>query len=557
MQVLETPTGFKVKFDYNKKIVEAIKKSCSGPRWIHAEKIWQIKLSDRAAIERLQSRFGKKEISKITEVGIVPPMPELDMELPLMRTLFPYQAQGVAQGLVFKRFINGDDPGLGKTTQAIATLIAADLRGEDVWPALIICPTTLKINWHKEWEIVAGMGKKTIILQDSIRKSWPAYISVAGCKVFITNYESLQKYFIEKIEQPINPDTNKPEPLRLNHITFKPTIQLFKSVVIDELHRCKETKTKLAKFVKGLTSGKEYVIGLTGTPVVNKTKDLVSQLSIINQLVNLGGYKNFMNNYCGGMAGTENINLDELNYKLQTTCFFQRKKQDVLKDLPGKMRQVMTTDITNRRDYEKAEQDLEWYLKEMQGKTPEEIDASMRAKIIVQINVLRNISARGKVSAAIELIDEIIDSGQKVAIFIDKIDIGNTLKAHYHHALMIRGDVTNDERNIAVERFQNDSRYNVIILSMKAAGVGLTLTAAYNCIFIEQPWHYALLDQCESRFDRIGQKSVVLSKILLGEKTIDEKIWQLIEKKGRIAQNVTGNEDNIEKELINLLLKKS
>jgi SWI/SNF-related matrix-associated actin-dependent regulator 1 of chromatin subfamily A len=550
MLIQELPNQFKIKFDYNPKLIADIKKNCRTAKWDRMEKVWTVDISERQYIERLQGRVGKKAVES-TAVGIVPPMPDLDIEIPLKRTLFNFQAQGVAQGLKFKRFVNGDDPGLGKTTQAIATLIAAAMRGEDVFPALVICPSTLKINWHKEWEIVAGMGKKTIILQDSIRKSWPAYISVAGCQIFICNYDSLQKYFVEKIEQPIDPETGKKAALRLNHITFKSTINLFKSVIIDELHQCKEMKTMRAKLVKGLCQGKDWVIGLTGTPVVNKTQDLLSQLSIIGQLTNLGGYTTFKNRYCNS-----DEYLEELNYRLLTTCFFQRKKTEVLKDLPGKMRQVMTTDITNRREYDKAENDLEYYLKELAGKTEEQVDAAMRAYIIVQINVLRNLSALGKVEAAIELIDEIIESGQKVAIFVDKIEIGNKLKNKYHNALTIRGDVTTEERNGAVEQFQSDPKRNIIILSMKAAGVGLTLTAAYNCIFIEQPWHYALLDQCESRFDRIGQKNVVFSKILLGEKTIDEKIWQIIEKKGKLAQSVTGNSDNIEKELINFLLKK-
>lgn len=556
MHIQELPNQYKVKFDYNPKIIASIKSTFKSARWDRFEKVWTVDIRERPAMEKFQTKFSKATVARPAEIGIVPPMPELDMELPLKRTLFHYQGQGVAQGLLFKRFINGDDPGLGKTTQAIATLIAAAERGEQVFPALVICPSTLKINWHKEWEIVAGMGKKTIILQDSIRKSWPAYIHVADCKVFICNYDSLQKYFVEKIEQPIDPETGKKAALRLNHITFKPTINLFKSVIIDEIHQCKELKTLRTKLVKGITTGKEWVIGLTGTPVVNKTKDLLSQLSIINQLVNLGGYNEFKNKYCGG-DGNGNSNLEELNYRLLTTCFFQRKKQEVLTDLPGKMRQVMTTDITNRREYDKAEADLEYFLREMAGKSEEDIEASLRARVIVTINILRNISARGKVDAAIELIEEITGSGQKVAIFVDKIDIGNTLKAEYQHALMIRGDVTNEDRNAAVEKFQSDPKYNIIILSMKAAGVGLTLTAAYNCIFIEQPWHYALLDQCESRFDRIGQKSMVLSKILLGENTIDEYIWSIIEKKGKLAQSVTGNEDNIEKELINLLLKRA
>jgi len=555
MQVLETPTGFKVKFDYNKSIIADLKKVCNKPQWIHADRVWNVKLSDRLALNKLQAKYRKVGTNINAEVGIIPPMPELEIELPLKLNPFHYQGQGIAQGIRMQRFINGDDPGLGKTLQAIATLIALEKKGEQVWPALIICPSVLKINWHKEFEKVAGLGKKAIVMEtDSLVKTWPVYYNVAGCKAFICNYESLKKFFVQTIEKHIDPQTNKTAPLKLSDIIFREPVGLFKSVVIDELHRCKEGSNVTSKIVRGLTIGKKFVIGLTGTPVVNKEKDLLYQLEIINRLGEFGGSAEFNNRYC--KKPTEKLR-EELNYLLNTKCFFRRLKKDVLKDLPERMRQIVMCEITNRTEYEKAKDDLEWYLREMAGKSDDQIDSSLRAQALVRIGICRNIAARGKVDAAIEFIDEIISSGKKVGVFIDKRDIGDKLKAHYPHALIIRGQMDNHEREESVVKFQNDPKYNIILLSIKAAREGLTLTAAHDLIFIEHPWNEAIMDQCESRAHRNGQRNVVLSKVLLGQNTIDEYTWAIVEKKGKIASTVTGSDVSVEKELINMLLKRN
>jgi SWI/SNF-related matrix-associated actin-dependent regulator 1 of chromatin subfamily A len=238
---------------------------------------------------------------------------------------------------------------------------------------------------------------------------------------------------------------------------------------------------------------------------------------------------------------------------MSTTCYFRREKSLVLKDLPAKTRQIISCEISTQQEYNKALASLKDYLQTIKGMTQVEIAKSMRGEVMVRIGILKNISARGKMESAIEQIDEITQSGQKVGVFVYQKEIANQLRKHYPQALTITGDDTMEARNESVERFQNNPEDNIIILSIKAAGVGLTLTAASNCIFIELPWHPADATQCEDRFHRNGQKDNVLCKYLLGANTIDEKIYELIEKKRAIANEVTDTDESVEKQMFDYI----
>lgn len=530
-----------LEFDYNPRIISAVK-DIPGRYFDSSKKIWRVPTENRQFVDELVKRFGKANVTEKApqEIGVIPEMPELTVDIPLTVTPFPYQKQGIAFNLQHKRVIVGDEPGLGKTLQAIATAVGAGVKC-----VLVICPSSLKENWAREFEKFAGW--KSIILRDSVKSTWTTFHRVAGIRVFITNYESLKKYFVAAI------NTEKGKPMRLKDIEFKPTISLFDMVIIDELHRLKDGNTQQSKFTMGLTRDKEWVLGLTGTPVVNKPKDLVAQLYIINRLGDFGGYKYFMNRYCGG-NGSGSANLGELNYKLKSTCFYQRRKKDVLSQLPDKMRQVMLTDITTRDEYNKALQDLASYLSDYRNKSDEEVMRSMRGEIMVQIGVCKNISARGKINDIIEYIDEIVASGEKVGIFIHQKEIAQRLKQHYPDALTITGADSSEQRQAAVDKFQNDPNAKIILLSIKAAGVGLTLTAASRCVFVELPWHAADCDQCEDRFHRIGQKDSVQCAYFLGKDTIDEQIYKIIESKRAIANEVMGVQDNVQKEIIDMVM---
>jgi len=383
-------------------------------------------------------------------------------------------------------------------------------------------------------------------MSDKVRKTWKHYLQAQAARVFIVNYESLKKYFVASIKP-----RAEGAPLRLDHVEFDAGIDLFRSVVIDESHRVKESKTAQTKFTKGICQGKEYILALTGTPVVNKPRDLISQLSIIGQLAAFGGYKSFADRYCEGYNGASNLR--ELNYRLNKICFYRREKKDVLKDLPDKVRQIAMCEITTRKEYNDAEADLANYLKEYKKATDAQVAKSMRGEIMVQIQALKNVSARGKLPDIFEQVADVIEQGEKLVLFTHLREVAARIKEKFPEALSIVGDDSTEDRQRAVDLFQNDPSRQLIVCSMKAAGVGLTLTAASRVAFCELPWHAADCDQCEDRCHRIGQHDSVQCTYFLGTNTIDEHIYKLIQKKRGIADAITGATESIETELIDLM----
>jgi len=539
-----TISGIEIRFDYSARIIAEIKNLPPDQRfWNNIKKCWVIAASNYAFADKLVKKYGAPQAeikNNVEQVYEIPPMPELTVEIPIKRKLYPFQAQGVAYCLEKEKVIIGDQPGLGKTSQAIATIVA-----KDAFPCLIICPASLKINWTREWHTVAGM--KSVILQSDIKETWPLFYKSGMAKVFIVNYESLKKYFVKQI------NNEKGKPIKLADIVFKENVNLFKSVIIDEIHRCKDAGAQWSKFTRGLTREKSIILGLTGTPLVNVPKDLVSQLGIIGRLQEFGGHKYFMDRYCGGSAGRGATDLKYLNYKLNTTCFYQRKKKDVLHELPDKVRQIVYCNISNRREYNDALNNLAAYLKEYKQKTDKEIQKSLRGEIMVLIGVCKDISARGKMEEVQEQIDEVIDAGEKIVVFIHQKVIAASLRAYYPHAVTVTGGDSGEERQANIDKFQNDPNCKLIICSIKAAGVGITLTAASRVLFVELPWHAADVEQCEDRCHRIGQKDSVQCTYVLGKDTIDEQIYEIIERKRAIASTVTGTEDETNTEIIDKL----
>lgn len=544
LDITEMPTGYEVKFEYKPYLVSGIK-LIPGSRYTGpVKKTWTVPLESGPALKNWAKNFGVISVNKATveEIGDIEALPELTINIPLLRNPFPYQNNGIAYAIQKRKCIFGDQPGLGKTGQAIAA--AMGLQAKCI---LVICPATLRENWKREWKI--WTGKEVMILRDSVKTSWPQYYKVGMCNVFIVNYESLKKYFVQEIKTPIDEKTGKKKPLQLNHIAFFKTVELFDTVIVDESHRCKESKTFQSKATEAIARTKTNIFALTGTPVVNKPKDLISQLKIINRLQEFGGYMGFTNKYCQG--ANQASNLKELNWRLHKTCFFRREKRDVLKDLPDKMRNIVRVDITNRAEYNKAENEFITYLKENMHKTDAEAEKSMRGEVMVRMGVLKQIAAKGKLEGVIEYISEIVDAGEKVVIFAWHKEIIRQLKDQFPKAVTITGDDDMKQRQNAVDSFQQDPKVQVIFCNIKSGGVGITLTASSRVGFIEQPWHPADYDQCEDRCHRIGQKGSVQSTNFLGHNTIDEYIYSIIEKKRAIANQVTGAKEQIETNMVN------
>lgn len=538
--------NFELSFKYKTSIIDRVRQ-IPGRHFDGTKKVWIVPTRSRVELERMIYQIQQFENinwvngteKKEEDIAYdIPELPDLTVPHNLKIQPYPYQLKGIARGLELKRFMNCDEPGLGKTLQSIATINLAD-----AFPCLVICPSSLKINWLREWEKFTD--KKAMILTDKVRDTWTFFFQTGMHQVFIVNYESLKKYFVQRIK--------KAEGWTLRDIEFRNSINLFKSVIIDESHRCKSASTQQAKFCKGICTGKEWVIELTGTPVVNRPKDLIPQLAILNRMQDFGGYKPFVNRYCSGQR--EASNLKELNFNLWQYCMFRREKSLVLTDLPDKIRQVNTCEITNRKEYMDAERDLIMYLQKYKDADDDKIEKALRGEVMVRINILRQISARGKVRDVIEFVKDFRENGKKIILFCSLHEVVDQLKRYFPTAVSVTGRESPDMKQRAVDAFQNNPKVDIIICSIKAAGVGLTLTASSNVAFVEFPWTYADCCQCEDRAHRIGQKDSVTCYYFLGRRTIDEKVYRIIQEKKNIANAVTGSTEDIEENIVDMVAR--
>lgn len=428
--------------------------------------------------------------------------------------LMPFQRAGVEYAVKAQRLFIADEMGLGKTVQALATIQALE-----AYPTLIVCPASLKINWKRE-AIKWLPEDKTV----EVLRGRNTYRPTAD--VVIVNYDILEAW------------ANK--------------LQRFKSVVFDESHYCKNPKakrTRAAIAIADRTSGP--VLCLTGTPVLNNPTELTAQLRIIGRLKEFGGAMKFREQF----QGTKH--LSELNRKLRATMYVRRRKVDVLTELPPKRWSEVVVEPTgdSYKKYQEAESDLISYLAnqaklnaEKLGATTSEaresaLIAAMRAQAaeqLVLVNTLKRLSAEAKFSSAVEWIDNFLATGNKLIVFVWHKTIANKLAEHYG-AVKLTGDSTIEERTQSVDAFQNDPNTKLFISTMKAGGVGITLTAASDVLFIEQGWTPADMDQAADRAHRIGQRDSVTAWTLIAEGTIDEDIKELINyKRGLVDASTDG-----------------
>lgn len=553
MRIIDYGQHFDVTIEFNNFFRRnlGLVKSLPEKEWVHAKKVWRVPARLRPELTEVaticKARIEVYEAQAPQTVGAIDELPMPDYEIAVSNRApgapRNYQKQGIARGIALRRFINGDDMGLGKTFQSILTLATAYKQGQPTFPCLIICPSSLKENWKREVEM--WTDHKAIILTDSIKQTFPQYWQVGMAQFFIVNYESLKKYFVA--EMPSKKKGSKSKDI----VMHQHLIDVFKSVIADESHKCKDVSALQSKLTLRIAHRKEWVVLLTGTPVKNRPSELFPQLAIMGHLQQFGGRSGFLNRYCEGGKGS--ANLQELNYLLNKHCYFRREKKDVLKDLPDKQRQKIICEISTREEYEFAKRSFERWMED-NGMTDSQISRAMRAEILVQMGKLRAISARGKMAEVREFVEEVMDAGDKLVLFCNLKEIVQTLHKMFPKAVTIVGgqDMATRQRNI--DAFQNDPELQLIICNIQAAGVGITLTASSRVAFVEFPWTYADAAQCEDRCYRLSQKNAVMCSYFLGNNTIDEKLFDLIMSKKDIHAQITGATDDMEMDIVDKLL---
>ena len=450
---------------------------------------------------------------------------EADVDIEgLQGELLPYQRAGVVYAARARRTFIADDMGLGKTLQSIATLEYV----ADSYPAVVVCPPSLVLNWVTEWNRWLPNRK---VLPVTNRKDFPERGSY---DVVVVGYSNIAHW----------------EKRLTGH----------RSYIFDESHYAKTPtaqRTKAAVKMAKSAHKDGLVLCLTGTPVTNRPNEYASQLEILGRLKDFGGLWGFYRRYCAAYQdnfGQWNIaghsHLDELNERLRGTCYIRRTKDQVLSELPPVMHSKLLVEGSSAamKEYKKAETDILLYIAERarqlaieQGKPSygAAIHAMIKAEAnehLVRLSVLRKLAAKAKMEVVEEWINARIENGKKVVVCAHHRDIVDELARKFGN-LRIQGGMSVEEVEENKRRFQTEDIESapVIVLSIQAAKTGHTLTAAEECLFVELPWTPADVDQTYSRLHRIGQKGSVTATYMLAAGTIDEEIYEIIEKKRSVV----------------------
>lgn len=521
-------------FEYKNKIKEIAER-----KWNPDAKVWEVPLSVlRDVVKRFPEAILSPEIkaeldkaSSIAQLSGKASDKDINIEFGDLK-LLPFQSVGVkfvenAGG----RALIADEMGLGKTIQALAYLrLHPELR-----PALIVCPASLKLNWRNE-------ANKWLYSKDNVTVV-NGNIFENDKTVYIINYDILSKY-----EE------------QLSKMGFK-------IVVLDESHYIKshnknkkgEFKTKRVETTVNIAKNIPNCILLTGTPILNRPSELWTQLHIIDPIA----YPKFTTfafrytdpkdtGYGWDFSGASNT--EELNERLKTTMV-RRTKEQVLKELPDKRRQTIILPLSNKEEYIKAHYDFIKYLRETAGK--DAASKAANAEHLVRIEGLKQLSVKGKMYGIIETINNFLESGKKLVVFAHhKVVIEQLMNEFKDIAVSLTGETEMTARQKAVDDFQNNPKIKLFVGNIQAAGIGITLTAASDVIFVEFPWTPSQLTQAEDRLHRIGQKNAVNVMYMTGENSIDVDIAELLEKKALIINAVIDGKTTQDLNIIEDLIKK-
>lgn len=428
----------------------------------------------------------------------------------------PYQRAGMFYALGRRGTLLADEMGLGKTVEAIGTVNM--LSGAE--RVLIVCPATLRLNWRAEWR-----RWHTGRLVPTLLDVWPGglFDGTAG-KAMIVSCDSVQKWHpqIAKVAWDV--------------------------LIIDESHMLKDATARRTKSLfGGKYKGRTFEpvqakrkLFLTGTPIVNRPDDLwplVKALAPHGLGANHADYK---------MRYGNEANLDELHLRLRTQIMVRRKKDDVLKDLPAKRRQIMLLDVADAERLIAEEGRAISLAQAMVEKTRTEILGLPHAEQVMQLRQCRSIAmseisrvrketALAKLPRAIEHIHEVLENVDKVVVFSHHHDVVDALLgAFLRISVTLDGRTELTERQRAVDKFQQERGARIFLGSIRAAGLGITLTAASTVIFTELDWTPAAMMQAEDRTHRIGQVNPVLVQHLVIDGSIDAKMARIIIDKQRI-----------------------
>jgi SNF2 family DNA or RNA helicase len=422
--------------------------------------------------------------------------------------------------------ILADDMGLGKTLQTLAWLAWLRSRTRKPRPALVICPASVLHNWRREAEKFVP-NLKVLVLESgparhNLRRQIPQH------DLIVTNYALLRRDLdaLQKFE--------------------------FSALILDEAQFIKNPSAQISQSVKQVRA--DHRLALTGTPLENRLLDLWSIVDFV-QPGYIGNQTQFHDVYepTGPNAEWEQRKARrKLSAKLRPLLLRRLKKQ-VAKDLPDR--------IEERRDCELDEAQRKLYLAELRRSREQVLQtvqekglARSKMHVLAALTRLRQIcchpalvgndSPSGKTETLFELMEPLLAEGQKVLLFSQFVRMLQLLetecKLRQMPTYLLTGETKN--RTEIVEAFQTDPNPSMFLLSLRAAGTGLNLTTASYVVLYDPWWNPAVEAQAIDRSHRIGQTRTVNAYRLIAPGTVEEKIWELQQRKAQTIADVLGEE---------------
>ncbi|KAL9144392.1 hypothetical protein ABFS82_14G293700 [Erythranthe guttata] len=538
------------KFPYDKVLVGAFHKIPKS-NWNSKERLWMFPMSSLSTAESVLNDVTGSNVEienldpmvrrAITAATSLPDLQDQYDKIPssIEAKLLPFQRDGVR--FILKhggRVLLADEMGLGKTIQAIAVVSCI----REAWPVLVITPSSLRLQWASminQWLDIPSSDILVVMSQLSGSNRGGFNIVPSNTKRPIT---------LDGVFNIISYDVvPKLQPLLL--------ASDFKVVIADESHFLKNAQAKRTTASLPILQRADYKILLSGTPALSRPIELFKQLEALYPDV----YKNvhdYGNRYCkGGVFGLYQgaSNHEELHNLMKATLMIRRLKKDVLLELPVKRRQQIFLELGNEemRKINALFRELEVLKIKTKSCQSKEEAESLKFSEKNLINKIYTDSAEAKIPAVLDYLGTIIEAGCKFLIFahhqpmIDSIH--KFLLKKKVGCIRIDGTTPSASRQALVTEFQEKDSVKAAVLSIKAGGVGLTLTAASTVIFAELSWTPGDMIQAEDRAHRIGQVSSVNVYYLLANDTVDDIIWDVIQNKlENLGQMLDGHENSLQ-----------
>ena len=546
-----------IKFDYNSKIVDAIRE-LPFRYYNPSETEWEVPTNK---VEYLINKFKEFDIKICGKITIFEDK-NTNIELPegfeFKTKPFSHQLEGVEYGLKYDRWFLGDEQGLGKSKQVIDIAVARKVMYGYRFCLIVCGVNTLKWNWVNE---IHTHSNEDVYILGQRRKGTKIIIGSTKDKLedlkLMYNMSEPHPYFIitniESFRDKNIADT-------ISDLCKKGIIGM---CAADEMHKMKNPTAQQTKgFLKCLPDCR---IGMTGTPLMNSPMDLYVILKWLGYESH--AFYSFKQHYCvmGGYGGYEIVgykNLDQLTAQVRE-IMLRRLKSEVL-DLPEKIYVDDIVEMDGRQAVMYKEVEAGLKADYING----DIDLTNPLSALIRLRqttgypgiLSETITESAKLDRMEEIVENCISNDEKVIIFSNWTQmtdaICNKLKSVGYKVGVITGETPDISRQEIVDVFQNSSDLKVLVGTIGAMGTGLTLTEATTVIFLDEPWNKALFDQAVDRAHRIGQKNNITIYSIMCKDTIDERIHNLIYKKGAMSDaiidgKVVGNKNEVFNYLLN------